>query len=176
MSIKESALTAITSIAQSDFIRAVTSAGASRRITIANLAKAIIEQYTGSSLAGSSQSVKSAIDSLNSKTATSVAQPSSTPEAITLGATWDVYALHDSHFATLQMNFNVTAATSGTNIDVVTLPAAVKPKRSVYKIAITQSGSPYILNVTVGGVLRLYFFNTISSSVFLRETFTYSLA
>lgn len=66
MSIKESALTAITSIAQSDFIRAVTSAGASRRITLANLAKAIVESYTGSSLAGSSQSVKSAIDSLNS--------------------------------------------------------------------------------------------------------------
>ena len=67
MSIKESALSAITSITQSDFIRAVTSGGASRRVTVANLAKAIIESYTGSSLAGSSQSVKSAIDSLNSK-------------------------------------------------------------------------------------------------------------
>lgn len=31
------------------------------------LAKAIIEQYTGSSLAGSAQSVKAALDSLNSK-------------------------------------------------------------------------------------------------------------
>ena len=66
MSIKESALTAITAISNSDFVRAVTSAGASRRITVANLAKQIIEGYAGSSLAGSSQSVKSAIDSLNS--------------------------------------------------------------------------------------------------------------
>lgn len=32
------------------------------------LAKAIIEQYTGSSLAGSAQSVKAALDALNSKT------------------------------------------------------------------------------------------------------------
>jgi len=64
MSIKESALTAITSIAQSDFVRAVTSAGASRRITVANLAKAIVESYTGSSLGGSSQSIKSVADSL----------------------------------------------------------------------------------------------------------------
>lgn len=67
MSIKESALTAITAISNSDFVRAVTSAGASRRITVANLAKQIVEGYAGSSLAGSSQSVKSAIDSLNSK-------------------------------------------------------------------------------------------------------------
>lgn len=65
MSIKESALNAITSITQRDFIRAVTSAGASRRVTVANLAKAIIESYTGSSLAGSNQSVKAAFDELN---------------------------------------------------------------------------------------------------------------
>ena len=69
MAIKESALSLITSIAQGDWIRAVTSAGASRRVTVANLAKAIVESYTGSSLAGSSQSVKAAIDSLNSKMA-----------------------------------------------------------------------------------------------------------
>ena len=67
MSIKESALSAITSIAQSDFVRAVTAAGASRRVTVANLAKAIIEQYTGSTLAGSARSVKAALDALNSK-------------------------------------------------------------------------------------------------------------
>jgi len=72
MSIKESALSAITSITQSDFIRAVTSAGASRRVTVANLAKAIIEAYTGTSLAGENQSVKAALDALNSKTAVSV--------------------------------------------------------------------------------------------------------
>lgn len=64
MSIKESALNAITSITQSDFIRAVTAAGASRRVTVANLAKAIIESYTGSSLAGSDRSVKAALDKL----------------------------------------------------------------------------------------------------------------
>lgn len=41
MSIKESALSAITSIAQNDFIRVVTAAGASRRISLANLANTI---------------------------------------------------------------------------------------------------------------------------------------
>ena len=41
MSIKESALSAITSIAQNDFIRVVTADGASRRVSLANLANAI---------------------------------------------------------------------------------------------------------------------------------------
>lgn len=41
MAIKESALSAITSIAQGDFIRVVSSVGASRRITFANLLNAI---------------------------------------------------------------------------------------------------------------------------------------
>lgn len=41
MAIKESALSLITSIAQGDFIRVVTSVGASRRITVANLSDAI---------------------------------------------------------------------------------------------------------------------------------------
>lgn len=62
MAIRESALNAINSIATSDFVRAVTSAGASSNVTVANLAKSIIENYSGSTLAGSSQSVKSAID------------------------------------------------------------------------------------------------------------------
>ena len=67
MSIKESALSVISSIAQGDFVRAVTSDGNSRRVTVANLAKAVVESYTGSSLGGSQRSVKAAIDSLNSK-------------------------------------------------------------------------------------------------------------
>lgn len=37
-----------------------------KKLSIAQIAKSIIENFTGSSLAGSSQSVKSAIDSLNS--------------------------------------------------------------------------------------------------------------
>ena len=105
MGIRESLLNTITSVADSDFVRIVTSAGASSKATVQNLfkgfesnlgaksslttsdyirvvgsdneaykqlvsdvAKKIIEDYTGSSLAGSSQSVKSALDTLNSNT------------------------------------------------------------------------------------------------------------
>lgn len=65
---KEKNLTTVTSVAAADFARLVTSAGASVKATAANLAKYIIETYNGSTVAGSAQSVKSALDSLNSKT------------------------------------------------------------------------------------------------------------
>ena len=64
---KEKNLTAVTSVAAADFLRVVTSAGASVKATAANLAKYIVETYNGSTVAGSAQSVKSALDALNSK-------------------------------------------------------------------------------------------------------------
>ena len=67
MGIRESALSVISAIAQGDFVRAVTSDGNSRRVTVANLAKAIVESYTGSSLGGSQRSIKAAIDDINNK-------------------------------------------------------------------------------------------------------------
>ena len=67
---KEKNLTTVTSVAAADFARIVTSAGASVKATAANLAKYIIETYNGSTVAGSAQSVKSALDSLNSKIGT----------------------------------------------------------------------------------------------------------
>ena len=66
MSIKESALNAIAALTNSDFVRMVTSAGASRKATLQTIAQHIIENYAGSTLAGSQQSVKSALDALNS--------------------------------------------------------------------------------------------------------------
>lgn len=63
---KEKNLTAVTSVAAADFARVVTSAGASVKATFANVAKYIVETYNGSTVAGSAQSVKSALDSLNS--------------------------------------------------------------------------------------------------------------
>lgn len=65
MGVRESALSVINTIATSDFVRAVTSAGSSSKVTVQNLAKAIVETYTGSSLGGSSRSIKSAIDDLS---------------------------------------------------------------------------------------------------------------
>lgn len=68
MGIRESALSTLSALTNNDFIRMVSSAGASRKATLQAIAQHIIETYAGSSLAGSNQSVKAAIDALNSNT------------------------------------------------------------------------------------------------------------
>lgn len=65
MAIKEKDLTTIGSVAVSDFTRTVTSDGSSTKTAVSTLAAAIVENYAGSSLGGSTRSIKSAIDSLN---------------------------------------------------------------------------------------------------------------
>lgn len=98
MAIRESLLDALSSIATSDFVRSVTSAGASSKVTVSNLAKSIIENYTGSTLAGSSQSVKSAIDAIGADVSGMIdavypvgsiyMSVSSTSPATLFGGTW----------------------------------------------------------------------------------------
>lgn len=69
ISAKLSALTKKTSIASTDQILMVDGAASpvvTKRIDYNVLAKAIIEQYASSSLAGANQSVKTALDALNS--------------------------------------------------------------------------------------------------------------
>lgn len=63
----EKNLTQKSTLTTSDYIRVVGSDNESYKQLVSDVAKKIIETYAGSSLAGSSQSVKSAIDSLNSK-------------------------------------------------------------------------------------------------------------
>ena len=64
MGIKESALSVIASLTDSDFIRAVTAAGESRKIQATGVGKYAVETYSGSTLAGSAQSVQSAVGGL----------------------------------------------------------------------------------------------------------------
>lgn len=63
----EHTLAAKSTLTTSDYIRVVGSDNVSYKQLVSDVAQKVIETYTGSSLAGSSQSVKSAIDSLNSK-------------------------------------------------------------------------------------------------------------
>lgn len=62
MAIRESELTAITVIGTSDFIRTVTAVGASRNVTVSNLAKTVVEEYASSTIGGTAQTIKNAID------------------------------------------------------------------------------------------------------------------
>ena len=64
MGIKESALSVIASLTDSDFIRAVTAAGESRKLQATSIGKYILETYSGTTLAGSAQSVQDAVNGL----------------------------------------------------------------------------------------------------------------
>ena len=60
MSIKESALTAIQTIADTDFIRAVTSLGASRKVLASDVGKYVLEDYAETELNETQQTVQDA--------------------------------------------------------------------------------------------------------------------
>ena len=64
----EQNLASKSTLTTTDYIRVVGSDNVSYKQLVSDVAKKIIENYTGSTLAGSAQSVKSAVDSLNSKT------------------------------------------------------------------------------------------------------------
>ena len=68
MGIKEKDLPSASGVSGTDYMREVTSGGLSYKALVADVAKYIVENYAGSSLAGSAQSVKSAIDAVNSNT------------------------------------------------------------------------------------------------------------
>ena len=73
----EQNLASKSTLTTTDYIRVVGSDNVSYKQLVSDVAKKIIENYTGSTLAGSAQSVKSALDSLNSKMGTAVAAGSS---------------------------------------------------------------------------------------------------
>lgn len=129
MAIRESVLNTINSIATSDFVRAVTSAGASSKVTVSNLAKAIIENYSGSTLGGSSRSVKSAIDALqaNSSYAYYDVNNKITPaEGVTITSAY----LYVWGGRVAQLYIAATfeeAQTANTSYDIGTLLSAIKP-------------------------------------------------
>lgn len=153
MSIKESALTAITAISNSDFVRAVTSAGASRRITVANLAKQIVEGYAGSSLAGSSQSVKSAIDSLNSKSLVGL-QTTEVPSGSSRTMTISGHGILVFMGATTSSRGMYIASGYGSSIEIAEV-------RAVAEGTISISGTTMTISNTTNWAIRVAFVRLI---------------
>lgn len=107
MGVKEKALTAASSIASGDFLRMVTSAGAARKIDYSKLAKAIVEEYNGSTIAGSAQTLKAALDSLNSKLL-SDASLDSLSEMTTVGIYFSKVAFNDPSNPSSSSAFAIT--------------------------------------------------------------------
>lgn len=160
MAIKESALSLITSIAQGDWIRAVTSAGASRRVTVANLAKAIVESYTGSSLGGYNQSVKDAIDSLNTKTTDTLVVPSG----------WSVgnnFCAKKAGIVSFYLEVTNGTLNSGWNT-IGTLPVGYRPPNAFDTLIVDNgsSGAPIAQGkVTSAGLVQVYKSSTTTNNL-----------
>lgn len=62
MAIRESELMTVSVVDTSDFVRAVTAGGGSRKATVSDLAKTIVEDYSSSEIGGAYRSIKEAID------------------------------------------------------------------------------------------------------------------
>lgn len=172
MSIKESALTAVTSITNADFTRIVLSGGGSRRVLVANLAKHIIENYASSSLGGVTRSIKAALDLVATNTYMSVtATPSS---GLTLGTTKTINVYRRGAVGFLQYNIIVASATVASHT-LCTIPDGYRPATAGQKIATTQSGGVYIISWATDGTVSFYPLAAISSNVFIRENISFAL-
>lgn len=68
MGIKEKDLPSASGVSGTDYMREVTSGGLSYKALVADVAKYIVENYNGSSLFGSSQSIKSAFGKIGPDT------------------------------------------------------------------------------------------------------------
>ena len=64
--VKENTLTNVTDVNQNDSVRLIGSDNASKKALLSAVSKSVVEEYNGTSLAGSSQTIKSALDALNS--------------------------------------------------------------------------------------------------------------
>ena len=82
------------------------------------LAKAIIEQYTGSTLAGSAQSVKAALDALNSKTLASLGT------SIPVNSNLNGYTSPGRYYAGDTTGITNVPVANATAIDLLVFPRA----------------------------------------------------
>lgn len=102
-----------------DYIRVVGSDNNSYKQLVSDVAKKIIENYTGSSLAGSSQSVKSALDTLNSKMLASLGT------AIPTNANLNDYLSPGRYYAgNISGIANLPTTTNITALDMIVFPRA----------------------------------------------------
>lgn len=157
MSIKESALTTITSIAQSDYVRAVTSAGGSRKLTVANLAKTVLEAYVIHS--------EAITITIGTTSATNTAQ------RVSGVVTLPIVLTNSSGF---------TGFTSGTT--VATLPVGYRPTTARYGTIIARDNGVWasanyahiVVNVNSDGTVKLYGNETsIRAMKYINGLFTY---
>jgi len=151
MSIKESALNTIAALTNSDFVRMVTSAGASRKATLQSIASHIIETYAGSSLAGSNQSVKAAIDGLNSTLT------GGTFTNLASDYTGGLYYQKRAGWVFIRGQGPHTNLTAGNYTVLATLPAGHRPPIEItFPCSAMGATDVYIGRINTSGQVQIY--------------------
>lgn len=132
----EQNLASKSTLTTTDYIRVVGSDNVSYKQLVSDVAKKIIENYTGSTLAGSAQSVKSAVDSLNSKTDLSSSYSnliSTTPDSVSI--------IKKGNVAHIVIQYPSVSIANDTQIG--TLPSVIKSTGlSIFKVINRTSGAP----------------------------------
>lgn len=165
MGIRESALNTITALTNSDFVRMVTAAGASRKASLQSVAQHIIESYAGSTLAGRQQSVKSAIDELNS---TSVSITAGTGVTIPQNN-----SVRNGKLVAINAYFQCDSVTAGTAITVGTVDENSRPASETTVVGYDNFSRAVCTGwMNTGGVIKLVP-PTTATSRSLRVSFCY---
>jgi len=151
MGIRESALNTITALTNSDFVRMVTAAGASRKASLQSVAQHIIENYAGSSLAGSNQSVKAAIDGLNS-----TLRCDSFADSCTWNSNLDITQAWKTG-RVVQLIVRAKSSTTHAEGEVICeIPEGYRPAYTMYTTAYMQGGIQAVVQVSAAGKCVLY--------------------
>lgn len=143
----EQNLASKSTLTTTDYIRVVGSDNVSYKQLVSDVAKKIIESYTGSTLAGSAQSVKSALDSLNSKTIN--ASPGLSAEGfISLETGWSLSIARYTVYGNI------------ISLEVLITPPSAIESGSLVKIGTVKSGyRPTAMTPLGGGSLIGYIWN-----------------
>lgn len=127
-----------------------------RRFTLSGLAQWIIENFTGSTLAGSAQSAKSAIDGL--KTTATELDERTTATEVTATAAANVTIARQSNYTLNGMAYICMSITTSATIGGTTTIVSGLPKPSVAKdVILLASGdnhTAYHALINSGGILR----------------------
>ena len=149
------------SLTVNDYIRVVGSDNASYKQLVSDVAKKIIENYTGSSLAGSSQSVKSALDALNRN----VEGTLSSSHTLLSG---QCKLVKVGKVVTLTMGLQFTSAVGNYSV-IATIPSGFRPIGQLW-----SSCRGFDFDVTAGGNIRAI--TSMPSGEYVNVSITYITA
>ena len=165
---KERNMTNVTSVAAADFVRVVTSAGASVKGTMENFAKSLLTTaFSGLSLGGSQQSVKDALDSLNSNS----------DQNLTTSYASEMTCFKRGNVGFLRIR-DPKGLASGTSTTVATLPVGYRPEANINHYLPTR-GSSYSAGVGViigaNGSIDLYNYTSSTGTINAQGIIAYPL-